>query len=153
MSEKIEKLNKLDDNDFLIIEALKKDSKLSEQKIAKKTGIPMTTVHNRIKKLREKGIIEFFTIRINYKKIGKPIVAYVHVKIIHGADQKKMLDEIAKIPEVSEVAMVTGEYDLIFKARVASMEELQEIVIKHLRKEKNVGETMTMIAYETLEKP
>jgi Lrp/AsnC family leucine-responsive transcriptional regulator len=142
----------LDEKDFAIIDELKKNSKLSEQKIARKTGIPMTTVHNRIKKLRASDIIEAFTIRLNYKRMNLPIVAYVLVKALPGADQKVLLSKIAKLPNVYQAAMITGEFDILFMARVGSMEELNSIVVQKLRKMKFVGETRTMISYEIIEK-
>ncbi|MFH1221863.1 MAG: Lrp/AsnC family transcriptional regulator [Candidatus Micrarchaeota archaeon] len=141
-----------DEKDFAIMDELKKNSRLSEQKLAKKTGIAMTTVHNRIKKLREAGIVEAYTIRLNYAKLGKPLTAFVLLKAIHEADQKQLLDYISKIPGVYEVAMITGEFDLLFKARVASMEELNKIVVQGLRRQKTVGETKTMICYDIIEK-
>ncbi|MFA6489083.1 MAG: Lrp/AsnC family transcriptional regulator [Candidatus Micrarchaeia archaeon] len=144
---------KLDEKDFAIIDELKKDSKLSEQKIAKRTGIPMTTVHNRIVNLRKEGVIEGFTIRLNYAKIGKPITAFALLKATNQADQKKLLEQISKIPDVYEAAMVTGEFDIIFKARAGSMDELKNIIVGNLRKQKNVGETETMVCYELVEKP
>ena len=146
--EKIE----IDNISWAILDELKKNSKLSEQKISRKTGIPMTTVHNRIKKLRELGIIETYTLRLDYAKLGKPITAFILLKTIHGADQKELLMQISKIPNVYEVAMVTGEFDLLFKARIASMEELNKIVVQGLRKQKNVGETVTMVCYEIVER-
>ena len=142
----------IDNISWAILDELKKNSKLSEQKISRKTGIPMTTVHNRIKKLRELGIIETYTLRLNYSKLGRPITAFVLLKTIHGADQKELLMQISKIPNVYEVAMVTGEFDLLFKARIASMEELNKIVVQGLRKQKNVGETVTMVCYEIVER-
>ena len=144
---------KLDEKDFAIIEELKKDSKLSEQKIAKKTGIPMTTVHNRIVSLKKDGVIEAFTVRLNYAKIGKPIAAFALLKATNQADQKRLLDTISKMPEVYEAAMVTGEFDIIFKARAGSMDELKDAIVGNLRKQKNVGETETMVCYELVEKP
>jgi len=142
----------IDNISWAILDELKKNSKLSEQKISRKTGIPMTTVHNRIKKLRELGIIETYTLRLDYAKLGKPITAFILLKTIHGADQKELLMQISKIPNVYEVAMVTGEFDLLFKARIASMEELNKIVVQGLRKQKNVGETVTMVCYEIVER-
>lgn len=142
----------MDERDLAVLELLKKDSRLSEQKISRKTGIPMTTVHNRIRKLRESGIIEHYTVRINHKKLGRPIVAYVLLKAVNQADQKELFAHISKLPQVYEVAMVTGEFDLLLKARVATMEELNEIVVQNLRKLKTIGETRTMISYITEEK-
>jgi Lrp/AsnC family transcriptional regulator for asnA, asnC and gidA len=141
----------LDDLVFVVIVELKKDAKLSEQKLARKTGIPMTTVHNRIRKLRELGVIQKFTIELDYTRLGRPIVAYVLVKVSSGADQKEILVQISKIPGVVETAMITGDFDIIFKARIATMEELNAMVVQGLRKQKTIGDTRTMISYETIE--
>ena len=141
----------LDEKDFAIIDELKRNSRLSEKKIAKKTNIPMTTVHNRIKKLRELDVLENYTIKLNYKKLGKPLTAYVLLKTLPGIDQKEVLLKISKMPNIREVAMVTGEFDILFKVMVRSMEELNQIVVQTLRKQKTVGETRTMISYETME--
>ncbi len=142
---------KLDERDFAILELLKKDARLSEQKIARKSGIPMTTVHNRIKKLQQTGVIKRYTIKLDNGKLGKALVAYVFIKAINQADQKALLEEIASIPQVCEVAMVTGDFDIFFKARVGSMDELSKIVLANLRKNRHVGESVTMISYETYE--
>lgn len=141
----------LDEKDFAIIDELKKNSKLSEKKLAKKTNIPMTTIHNRIKKLRESGIIEAFTIRLNYKKLGKPLVAFVFLKTGH-ADQREALNQVLAIPQVQEAAMITGEFDILFRARTGSMEELNKIIVQNLRKKENIEETRTIICYDLVEK-
>lgn len=143
----------IDDKDMEILVALRHNSRLSEQKLAKKTGIPMTTVHNRAKKLREIGVIEGYTVRLNHAKIGKPLTAYVLLKAINQADQNELLEYISKIPQVCEVAMVTGDFDLLLKARIGSMDELNKIVVAGLRKHKGIGESITMISYRTVEKP
>ena len=141
----------VDEKDLILIEELSKDAKLSEQKLARKTSIPMTTVHNRLRKLRELGVIKNFTLRLDYTKLGRPLVAYVLVKAMPGASQKELLEQIAKIPHVCEVAMNTGDFDLVFKARVGSMEELNSIVVQKLRMQKTIADTRTMLSYETLE--
>ncbi|MFA5050359.1 MAG: Lrp/AsnC family transcriptional regulator [Candidatus Micrarchaeia archaeon] len=141
----------LDEKDFAIIDELKKNARLSEKKIAKRTNIPMTTVHNRMKKLGGLGVIENYTLRLNYKKLDLPLTAYVLLKTLPGVDQKEMLIRISRLPYIREVAMVTGEFDILFKVRVKSMEELNKTVVQTLRKQKTIGETRTMISYETIE--
>ncbi len=143
---------KLDDKDLQILGMLRQNSRLSEQKIAKKTGIPMTTVHNRAKKMREQGIIEGYTVRLNYAKLGQPLTAYVLLKAVNQADQNELLEYISKIPQVCEVAMVTGDFDLMLKARAGDMEELRKIVLANLRMHRGIGESITMISYRTVEK-
>jgi DNA-binding Lrp family transcriptional regulator len=141
----------LDEKDLMLIDELSKDATLSEKKLARKTGIPMTTVHNRLRKLREFGVIKNYTLRLDYAKLGRPLVAFVLVKVMPGASQKEVLDQIANIPHVCETAMITGDFDIIFKARIATMNELNEIVVQKLRMQKTVGDTRTMISYETIE--
>ena len=85
----------VDEKDLRILEMLKQNCRLSEQKIARKTGIPMTTVHNRVKKMREEGIIEGYSVRLDYAKLGKPLTAYALLKAVDQADQSELLDYIS----------------------------------------------------------
>jgi Lrp/AsnC family leucine-responsive transcriptional regulator len=141
----------LDEKDLTLIDELRRNSKLSEQKLARKTGIPMTTVHNRLRRLRGLGVIKEYTITLDYARLGRPLVAFVLVKAVPAADQKELLLQIARMPHVQESAMVTGDFDILFKARVASIDELNAMVVQGLRKQKNVSDARTMISYETIE--
>ena len=142
----------LDEKDLAIIGELSKNSRLSEKKVAQKTRIPMTTVHNRIKKLVESGIVRSYSLVLDFEKMGRPITAFVMVKAAAKADQKKLLNYIAGKPAVFEAAMITGEFDVLFKARVENMNELNKLVVQELRKSELISETRTMISYETIEK-
>lgn len=142
----------MDDKDSTILEVLKRNSQLSIGKISKRTNIPVATVHNRIKKMKENGIIAGYTIRINPEKLGKKMVAYVMVTAVQKADQSVLLREIATHAFVEEASMITGEFDLIFKIRIKDIEELNAFVIKYLRTLDQVAETRTMISYENIEK-
>jgi DNA-binding Lrp family transcriptional regulator len=73
----------LDKKDLQILELLKRDSKLTTSKIAKKTLIPTTTIHNRIKKLEKSGIIKNYTLNLDWKKLGKNITAFILVSVIY----------------------------------------------------------------------
>ena len=66
----------LDLKDHQIIGLLKADSRLSVRDIAKATGIRPSTVHERIKKLVKKGIIERFTLKLNNKAIGENFIVF-----------------------------------------------------------------------------
>jgi len=148
-----EKPLELDEKDWALIEALKKNAQLSEQKLAKLTGIAMSTVHHRLRKLKESGVIEKYTLKLDYAKVGKPLVAFVMLKAINQADQLELFEKVKKMPEVYEVALITGEFDLIFMARAASMDELNKIVLRDIRKQRHIGESRTMICYEHFERP
>ncbi len=140
-----------DEKDLAILDALKKNARHSEKKIAKITGIPMSTVHNRIKRMVESGVIAGFTVKIDYAKIGRPLVAYVLVKAAPKADQEKILEYISKKANVLETAMITGDFDVLLKAKVADMNELNKLVVQDLRTHPLVSDTRTLISYHTIE--
>lgn len=141
----------LDKKDFAIIEVLLKDSSLSTQQIAKKTGIPITTVHNRVKKLKKEGVIKGYTVVLDNKKIGKPIAAYILITVDYNyLKEKKMSQyELAKKlrqnPAVEEAAMITGASDIIIKIRCGSIDEINEFVTIYLRNVDGVEKTQTAI--------
>jgi DNA-binding Lrp family transcriptional regulator len=142
----------LDEKDMQILEVLKQNSHLSIGKIARKTGIPIATVHHRIKKLKTNGIIKRYTIEVDQVKLGRKMIAYVMVKAMRKADQSVLLHTIAKHDHVEEGAMITGEFDLVFKVRVKDIDELNAVVIKYMRTLDEVAETRTFVSYEIVEK-
>lgn len=141
----------LDKNDLSIIEALKENSSLSTQKISRKVNIPITTVHNRIKKLEKEGIIEGYTIKLNNKKIGKPIAAYIMITVDYKLlqqlkiSQYELARKLKANTAVEDAAMVTGAGDIIIKVRVKDIDELNEFVTIELRNIKGVEKTQTAV--------
>ncbi len=142
----------IDEKDMQILAIMKQNSHLSIGKIAKKSGIPAATVHNRIKKLRGEGIIRNYTIAIDKAKLGLKMVAYLMVKAVRKADHEEILQKIGKYELVDEGAMITGEFDLIFKVHAKDIDDLNNLVTGQLRKLNEVAETRTYVAFKTLEK-
>ena len=142
----------LDEKDHAILDVLKEDSSLSIQKIARKTGIPVATVHNRIKRMRAEGIISGYSIRLDKEKLGKKLVAYVLIKVMPKTDDLDLLGKVVKHGAVEIGSAVTGTFDLILKIRVADVDELNEFTLKYLKTFDEIADTQTMIAFKTIEK-
>lgn len=141
-----------DDKDEAILAVLRENSHLSIQKIARKTGIPIATVHNRIKKLRSEGIIQRYTIVIDKAKLGRKMVAHILIKCLPKTDHIALLEKIMKHGFVEDGSALAGEYDLLFKVRIKDIEELNELVLRHLRTYDEISQTETMIAFKHMEK-
>ncbi len=145
----------LDKKDLKIIEILKQNSKQTTSQISKKFNIPITTVHNRIKKLEKLGIIKNYTVVLDYKKLDKGILSYILSSVMYvlpngeKISQEEVAKEIKKIG-AEEVSIVTGGTDLIIKVRVKDVEELNEFVIKKLRSIKGVDKTQTVIVLKEI---
>ena len=146
----------IDDKDMHILEVLKRNAKLSINKIAKKTGIPVATVHHRIKKLEADGVIEGYTVKIDKKKLGRNVVGYILIKVNYPTgehiDQEEIIQRLSKHEYVDDASTLTGDVDIILKFSVPSIDELNKFLLKYIRELKGVGETKTLISLKNVEK-
>jgi len=145
-------LNMIDKKDELILAELKKNARQSTKAIAKSVNIPRVTVHDRIHKMVEKGIIKSFNVSVDYKKIGFSSEVFVFVSFLPNPDvsQRQLAKLIAKLPGVYEVHIISGEYDLLLKVRGNSLEDIGKLVVDKLRQLKGVGKTVTFACFETV---
>lgn len=142
----------IDDKDEIILNELKKNSRDTTKNIGKNVKIPRITVHDRIKKMIDKGIIKNFTIIPDYQKIGLPSKVYIFISFRSEKkiSQRELANRIAKLKGVFEVHIISGEYDLLIKVRGTSLEEIGKLVIDKLRKLDGVDKTLTCTCFETV---
>lgn len=141
----------LSQKDSIILDLLQKNAKYSSREISDKTGIPITTVHNRIKRMEKEGIIKKYSAVPDKKKLGKLISAYIHVAVTYmKADGTRVSQEdvartILRMPEVEECVIITGTTDIILKVSTKDVDELNDFVINRLREIDGVQSTVTSI--------
>lgn len=142
----------LDEKDRLILRELREDSKKTTKTIAERTGIPRTTVHDRINKMEHSGVIRRFTVIPNYEMIGEPTTAFVFVSYNHttGASQRDLAAELSRLEGVYEVHMISGDWDLLAKVRGANVEQIGRLVTERLRELPGVGKTVTCTVFSTV---
>ena len=146
----------IDEKDFIILNLLKENSKLTSRQIYKKTKIPITTIHNRIKKMEELRVIKNFTVNLNYKKLGQPILAYILITINYilpsgsRIDQEDVAKKIRALQNVEEIYMVTGGIDMFVKSRFKDIDELYNFIIKKLRTIDGIDKTQTLIVLNSI---
>jgi len=141
----------IDDKDLKILELLKSNAKLTTKQISKKTLLPITTVHNRIKKLENLGVIKNYSVVIDHKKLGKSISAYILMNINYvylkekKITQHQLAQQLSTHPMVDKISMVTGETDMVLKVIVNDVSQLDDFVTKYLRNIDGVQRTKTML--------
>jgi Lrp/AsnC family transcriptional regulator, leucine-responsive regulatory protein len=146
----------LDNKDLKVLDLLKDNSKLTTSQISKKTGIPITTVHNRIRKMEKLGIIVGYTLKLNYKKLGQGILCYVLVGIIYNlpsgkkVKQEDVAKKIKKFGGVEEVSIVAGGTDVLVKVRAKDIEGLNDFIVRKLRELEGVDKTQTLIVLSSI---
>ncbi|MBI3032190.1 Lrp/AsnC family transcriptional regulator [Candidatus Woesearchaeota archaeon] len=129
----------IDEIDKRIIELLKDNAKLSTRAIGKKTGIPITTVYHRIRKLEQQGIIKKYTAIIDEEKLGRGLCGYtlIHYDASTLGDDKVREDlkkKLCALPEVEEIKYLTGRFDILLKARAKDIKEFGELLSVKLHK-------------------
>jgi len=140
----------LDEKDIKVLNALVENSKARTSQLSKKLRMPITTVHNRIKKLEKEGIIKNYTIIPDYKKLDKGVLSYILVTVMYMLPngEKISQENVAKKIKslgAEEVSIVTGGTDIVVKVRVKDVDELNDFVIKKLRTVEGVDKTQTLI--------
>ena len=112
----------LDATDRKILSVLQEDASQSLEEIARKTGSSKTPVWNRIRKLREAGVIRQQTVVLDPEALGLEACFFVLIRTSeHEADwQKKFLKALRERPEVLEAHRLAGDIDYILKVRVAN---------------------------------
>ena len=145
---------KIDKNDQLIIELLRQDSKRTVQQLAQRLALPPTTVHNRVKRLEQLGIIKGYTILVDNAALGKGLTAHVLVTVSSRTpagirvSQEDVAREIRN-SGAEQVSVVTGGADIIATVHAKDLAELNDIVVRKLRSIDGVDKTQTMIVLNT----
>ena len=141
----------MDEKDRKILSILQENSRLSTRQIANRTQLPITTVHNRIKKLNSEGTIKKYTIIPNYKKIGLSVVAYVLLSVDYkdikdGEETKKELQRLLGNDGIIEnLSFVTGVTDALIRIRTTDIDTLNNFLINKLRQTEFAEKTETLI--------
>ncbi len=141
----------MDEKDLAILQLLQEGAKASTSQLAKRTGIPATTVHNRIKRMEAEGIIRSYTPVIDWEKVGLGLHAMVFVtaqSADHDVDQEQLADAITKLPGVRRASIVTGAHDLVLDVRVPNVRALDRLLIKSLRGIPGVAKTETLLVLD-----
>jgi len=136
-------LVEIDDKDLKIIEHLKQNARLSVRDLGKKTRIRPSTVHQRIKRLIDNGIIQSFTVKLDPEKIGENLTVFM---LISGSLDKYLDDRLLKSKHILEIHGITGEYDLLIKLRFKDMKQFNKFIIEFReRYSRSISKTITMV--------
>src|SRR5882672_7571532 len=118
----------IDNTDLKILEILMEDAKRPFTEVAKKVYVSQGTVHVRMNKMEEAGIVEKTTLRINYAKLGYDITAFIGIYLEKSALYEKVLEKLKMIPEVTNIHYTTGNYSMFIKIHCRNTDHLKEVL-------------------------
>ena len=144
---------KLDLKDLAILQIIQENSKLTANQIGKKINVPITTVFAKIKRMEEAGIIKEYRAILSADKINAATAAFILASVSYRdstLSQRDVAKEIAKFPEVQEVHIITGDWDMLIKLRGENVDAIGKFVVDKLRSIKGLEKTLTCMVFETV---
>ena len=138
---------KLDEIDHQILDMLIENTRTPFTDIAKKLLISAGTVHVRVKKMEEAGIIVGSSLTLDYLKLGYSFIAYVGIYLQNTSETKFVLARISEIPFVTVAHITTGKFNIFCKIRARSTNHAKEVIFM-LDDIEGVYRTETMISLE-----
>ena len=119
---------KLDEIDHQILDMLIENTRVPFTDIAKKLLISAGTVHVRVKKMEDAGIIKGSSLTLDYKKLGYSFIAYVGVFLQNTSKTSFVLERIAEIPYVTVAHVTTGKFNIFCKIRARNSEHAKDVI-------------------------
>ena len=138
---------KLDEIDHQILDMLIDNTRTPFTDIAKKLLISAGTVHVRVKKMEEAGIIKGSSLTLDYHKLGYSFIAYVGVFLQNTSQTQFVLERIYEIPNVTVAHITTGKFNIFCKIRAKDTTHAKEIIFK-IDDIEGVYRTESMISLE-----
>lgn len=138
----------IDEIDQKILRDLIKDARTPFLEIARECGVSGAAVHQRVKKLQQRGIISGSRLLVKPSAIGLNICAFVSISLSEANKYQEVVERLKKVPEITECHFVTGKATLFVKMYCSDNEHLMRVIVNTLQMMPYVESTETMIALE-----
>ncbi len=138
---------KIDKLDKQILEYLVKDARKPFTEIAKDLLVSPGTIHVRVKKMEQMGIIKSTSISVDYEKLGFGFIAYVGLYTSRSSTSPQIIDALRSIPEVTVAHLATGKYGIFCKIRCRDASHAKDVIFR-INDVEGVENTESMISLE-----
>jgi len=135
----------LDDIDIKILNILQEKARIPNVEVARQVGMAPSAVLERIRKLEKQGVIDGYEVRLNPRRFGRTLVAFVQVFSASGADDASIGASLSALPEAQEVHLVTGEDGFLVKLRLSGPEALGYLLRETVARIPGVRATRTAV--------
>lgn len=137
-----------DKTDLKILEILRDDAKKPYTEVARKVNVSAGTVHVRMHKMEQAGLVEKTTLKINYARLGFDITAFIGIFLEKSALYEKVVSKLKQIPEITSVHYTTGNYSMFVKIHCRDTNHLKEVLHDKMQQVEGIERTETMISLE-----
>ena len=137
-------LRRVEEIDRQILRLLAQDGRMSFTDLGRATGLSTSAVHQRVRRLQQRGVIRGFTVVIEPETVGIALTAFVSVTPLDQAAPDDVPDRLAGIPDIEACYSVAGEENYILKVRVPTPGAL-ETLLARIRSQAAVATRTTIV--------
>ena len=138
----------IDNIDRGILSQLMINAKVPYTEIAKKLIVSAGTIHVRMKKMEEAGIVKNSRLHINYELLGFDMTAFLGIYLEKGSTYTDVIKQLNLIPEIVEAHYTTGVYSIFAKIRCKNTKHMRQILNEEIQSIKGIQRTETIISLE-----
>lgn len=138
----------IDNIDLKILNILSEDAKMPYTEVAKKVFVSGGTVHVRMKKLEELGIVKGTTLKIDYSKLGYDITCFLGIYLEKSSLYDEVVSKLKEVEEISTIRYTTGHYNIFCKIYCKDTQHLRDILHDKIQKVEGIERTETLISLE-----
>jgi len=137
-----------DSLDARIISALGADGRRSYAEVGAEVGLSTAAVHERVKKMLDKGVIRRFSISVDPERVGLNFTAFVAIRNDGGIHCRDVAPRLRAMPQVEELHSVAGEYDFLAKIRTTHARALEDVIYQ-IKAIEGVARTTSTVVLNT----
>ena len=137
-------LTRVEDLDRTIVSLLLSDGRMSYTDLGRATGLSTSAIHQRVRRLEERGIIRGYRAVIDHDAIGLPLTAFISVSPLDPSAPDDVPDRLRDITEIEACHSVAGDESYILKVRVATPGALEDLLAR-IRSAAGVGTRTTVV--------
>lgn len=135
---------RLDVVDLRLLQLLVADARISQRALARQLGMSPPAIGERIARLERAGVIRGYTVDLDWSALG--YTTQVHLAVTANTDRASILTALHAIPEVEDIAVVTGSMDLLARVRVRDHAHLRELLFERIWRIGGVERTETFLS-------
>jgi Lrp/AsnC family transcriptional regulator for asnA, asnC and gidA len=138
----------IDNLDKSILHALGKNARIPYAELAKNLSVSAGTIHVRVEKMKQAGIIEGTKVAINAKNLGYDVCCFIGINLKNAKDYPITIKKLEQFEEVVEAYYTTGNYSIFIKLMTRTIDHLQSVLINKIQTIEEIQSTETLISLQ-----
>ncbi len=138
----------IDNLDKSILHALMDNARTPYAELAKNFDVSAGTIHVRVEKMKQAGIIKGTRVVIDAKNLGYDVCCFIGINLKNAKDYPSTIERLNALEEVVEAYYTTGNYSIFIKVMTRSIEHLQNVLINKIQAIDEIQSTETLISLQ-----